>query len=112
MFGIRNMNAIAEAGLVIRAARRAKGMTQAELARKLKMGRSSISLIENGLIEEIGVRKYALLCEVLGLSIKVVPHLPPPTLEELVTAKLAAQRTAREQADATVFAAAQSNARA
>ena len=80
MFGRRNMN-LTEAGVRIREARKKAKLTQGQLAQRLGMGRSTISLIENGLIPEIGLRKYAALCDRLGLTIAVMPLPKLPTWE-------------------------------
>ena len=58
-------------GQIIRDAREKSDLTQAELARRLGMSRATISRLENGTIEELGVRKLALLCDRLGLVIDV-----------------------------------------
>ncbi len=70
-------------GVTIRAARRAAGRTQGELAESLGMSRATISAIENGTIQEIGVRKFAALCAALGLDVHVGPQRQRPTLQEL-----------------------------
>ena len=62
MYFIRYMN-LAEAGLLIRTARRRAGMTQAELAARLHMSRATISQLENGIIGELGIRKIAQICD-------------------------------------------------
>lgn len=67
----------AVAGQLIRDAREKSDLTQAELARRLGMSRATISRLENGTIEELGVRKLALLCDRLGLEIVVRPRRPP-----------------------------------
>jgi HTH-type transcriptional regulator/antitoxin HipB len=64
-------------GQLIRDAREKSDLTQAELARRLGMSRATISRLENGTIEELGVRKLALLCDRLGLEIVVRPRRPP-----------------------------------
>jgi HTH-type transcriptional regulator/antitoxin HipB len=70
-------------GDIIREARRSAGRTQAELAASLGMSRATISAIENGTIQEIGVRKLAALCAAVGLDIHVGPQRSRPTLHEL-----------------------------
>jgi HTH-type transcriptional regulator / antitoxin HipB len=70
-------------GTTIREARRTKGRTQADLAASLGMSRATISAIENGTIQEIGVRKLAALCAAIGLDIHVGPQRRRPTLLEL-----------------------------
>ena len=70
-------------GDIIREARRSAGRTQAELAASLGMSRATITAIENGTIQEIGVRKLAALCAAVGLDIHVGPQRSRPTLHEL-----------------------------
>jgi HTH-type transcriptional regulator / antitoxin HipB len=70
-------------GTAIREARRIAGRTQADLAASLGMSRATISAIENGTIQEIGVRKLAALCAAIGLDIHVGPQRRRPTLQEL-----------------------------
>jgi len=70
-------------GTIIREARRATGRTQADLAASLRMSRATISAIENGTIQEIGVRKLASLCAAVGLDIHVGPPRSRPTLHQL-----------------------------
>jgi transcriptional regulator with XRE-family HTH domain len=70
-------------GTTIREARRAARRTQAELAASLGMSRATISAIENGTIQEIGIRKLAALCAAVGLDIHVGPQRKRPTLQEL-----------------------------
>ena len=47
------------------------------------MGRSTISQIETGIVQEIGVRKLIRILEYLGLEIHVRQAGAPPTLDEL-----------------------------
>ena len=70
MYRIRYMN-FAETGILIKEGRGKASLTQAELARALGMSRATISRLENGVIEELGVRKLAQLCDRLGLEIVV-----------------------------------------
>lgn len=60
-----------EVGAVIRAARKQRKLSQEQLSRPLGMGRSTISGIETGKINEIGMRKVMALCTSLGLEIYV-----------------------------------------
>jgi HTH-type transcriptional regulator/antitoxin HipB len=81
-------------GSTIREARRTAGRTQADLAASLGMSRATISAIENGTIQEIGVRKLAALCAALGLDIHVGPQRRRPTLQELRAEQRALQSKA------------------
>ncbi len=70
-------------GTHIRNNRKISGLSQAELAAKLGMSRTTIGQIEKGTIQEIGARKLIRLLEYLGLELRVRPAGAPPTLEEL-----------------------------
>jgi transcriptional regulator with XRE-family HTH domain len=70
-------------GTHIRNTRKISGLSQAELAAKLGMSRTTIGQIEKGTIQEIGARKLIRLLEYLGLELRVRPAGAPPTLEEL-----------------------------
>lgn len=83
----------AETGQLIREAREKAGLTQTALARPFHMSRATISRLENGTIEELGVRKLAQLCDRLGLEITVRPR-HAPTLHE------AYEKNRRERHDA------------
>lgn len=74
----------ADAGQKIRASRLAAGLSQAALAKELRMSRTTISQIETGVIGEIGVRKLALLCDRLGLQLRLdMPARGRPTLHDV-----------------------------
>lgn len=70
-------------GQKIRQARKEKRLTQAEVAKAVGIGRMTLSQIENGTIQEIGIRKVIRLLEYLGLDLTTRPVGAPPTLEEL-----------------------------
>ena len=70
-------------GQQIRGARKKTGISQAELAKALGMSRTTIGQIENGSVQEIGVRKLIRVLEFLGLELHVRPAGQPPTLDEL-----------------------------
>jgi transcriptional regulator with XRE-family HTH domain len=72
-----------EIGNQIRQARKKRHITQAELAKALGMSRTTIGQIENGTVQEIGVRKLIRVLEFLELELRVRPAGRPPTLEEL-----------------------------
>ena len=101
MFRIRNMDFFGP-GTLIRSARRRAGLTQAELAKRLRMGRSTISQIENGVIGEIGVRKLAQLCDRLGLEVAVRPRPAPPSLHEVYARNKAERQEAFRETDAAL----------
>jgi len=70
-------------GKEIRKARRGRKLSQAELARALGMSRTTIGQIENGTVQDIGVRKLMRILEFLGLELRGRPLGAPPTLDEL-----------------------------
>jgi transcriptional regulator with XRE-family HTH domain len=70
-------------GEQIRQARKSRKVSQEELAKALGMSRTTIGQIENGSIQEIGVKKLIRVLEFLGLEMHVRPADRPPTLEEI-----------------------------
>jgi transcriptional regulator with XRE-family HTH domain len=70
-------------GKQIQTERKRRKITQDQLAKSLGMSRTTIGLIENGTIREIGVRKIIRILEFLGLELSVRPMGKPPTLEEI-----------------------------
>lgn len=72
-----------EIGKQIRNARKKRKISQADLAKALGMSRTTIGQIENGSVQEIGVRKLIRMLEYLGLELRVRKAGQPPTLEEL-----------------------------
>ena len=74
---------LAEIGLLLREARRHSRRTQGELAQALGMSRATLSALEGGRCEEIGVRKLTALLEAVGLDLFVGPRKKRPTLDEL-----------------------------
>lgn len=73
-----------EIGKQIRQARKSRKISQSELGKALCMSRTTIGQIENGTVQEIGVRKLIRLLEFLGMELRVRPAGKPPTLEELL----------------------------
>ena len=72
-----------EIGQHIRKERKKRKLSQAQLADLLRMSRATISQIENGVVQDIGVRKLLRILEVLDLELKVRRAGSPPTLDEL-----------------------------
>ena len=72
-----------EIGQHIKQARKQRKMSQADLAGLLGMSRSTIGQIENGIVQEIGVRKLIRILETLELELRIRPAGQPPTLDEL-----------------------------
>ena len=73
-----------EIGLMIANTRKKNGFTQAEIASKLGMSRATISGIENGNINEIGIRKILSILMTLGLEIQIQEKTSRPTLQQLL----------------------------
>ena len=66
--------------------RSAAGLTQAELAKRARIGRSTLDALENGRTSELGYGKIARLLAALGLDIKLVEaRRERPTLEDLLS---------------------------
>jgi HTH-type transcriptional regulator/antitoxin HipB len=83
-----------EIGAAFKAARRESERTQAALARDLGMSRATLSALESGRCDEIGIRKLTALLESVGLEVYVAPRRTRPTLDEL----RAERRHAKERA--------------
>ena len=65
-------------GCVIRKARRDRGLTQAQLAKKAGVCRNTISTIENDSYDELGVRRIERVCACLRLGLSIGPFISPP----------------------------------
>lgn len=74
---------LAEIGSVFRTARRQHRRTQTDLARQLRMSRATLSALESGRCDEIGIRKLTALLETVGLDLFVAPRKGRPTLDDL-----------------------------
>jgi transcriptional regulator with XRE-family HTH domain len=60
-------------------------LTQAELARRARVGRSTLDALENGRTGELGFGKIGRILAALGLTLKVSDtNLGRPTLEDLI----------------------------
>lgn len=70
-------------GEEIRKERKRRKISQENMAKDLKMSRATISQIESGTVQEIGVRKLIRILEYLDLELRVRPAGAPPTLDEL-----------------------------
>jgi HTH-type transcriptional regulator/antitoxin HipB len=64
-----------EVGQVVREARKARRLTQEATAKPLRMSRATLSRLENGTLDEIGIRKVIALCDQLGLELVVQPKV-------------------------------------
>ena len=74
---------LAEIGSLFRVARHQHHRTQADLARELGMSRATLSALEGGRCDEIGVRKLTALLQTVGLDLFVAPRKGRPTLDDL-----------------------------
>jgi len=72
-----------ELGQKLRETRKARDVSQHEIASSLGMSRATISAIENGTIGEIGVRKLMALATALGLELLLDTRRDRPTLQQL-----------------------------
>jgi transcriptional regulator with XRE-family HTH domain len=72
-----------EIGDKLRKERKRRKISQERMAKDLEMSRTTISLIESGTVQEIGVRKLIRMLEYLDLELRVRPAGVPPTLDEL-----------------------------
>ncbi len=70
-------------GEEIRKERKLRKVSQEKMAKDLEMSRATISQIESGTVQEIGVRKLIRILEYLNLELRVRPAGAPPTLDEL-----------------------------
>jgi len=72
-------------GEQISAKRKALGLTQRALAKKARVGLSTIDALENGRLGELGYSKITNILTVLGLEMKLQEaSTGRPTLEELM----------------------------
>lgn len=76
---------LATLGRLIAQHRNAKRLTQAELARRARIGRSTLDALENGRTAELGFGKISRILASIGLTLKVSEsNRGRPTLEDLV----------------------------
>lgn len=71
-------------GKAIKKTRKLKKISQQDIQKALGISRSTISGIENGSINEIGVRKIIKICQYLGVELFVRERRDRPTLEDLL----------------------------
>lgn len=65
--------------------RSAAGLTQAALANRARIGRSTLDALENGRTSELGFGKIVRVLAALGLDLKIVEaRKARPTLEDLL----------------------------
>jgi DNA-binding XRE family transcriptional regulator len=67
---------LAQIGNALRGARRTMGMTQADLAIKVGLSRTTINQLECGTLSDLGVRKLGEVLACIGLEFEIVPGMP------------------------------------
>jgi transcriptional regulator with XRE-family HTH domain len=67
--------------------RHEKGWSQDALERYSGITKRTISKIENGFIDEVGIKKVVVLMDLLGVEFALRPKGRPRTLEELQDAR-------------------------
>ena len=77
------MDDLKKIGNQVRDARKAQGLTQSALAAELGISRTTLSLLESGMVQELGIRKVIRILDRLGLELTTRPAGAPPTLEEI-----------------------------
>lgn len=71
-------------GTRIAARRRELGLSQVALARRARVGRSTLAALESGRMAELGFGKVMMLLSVLGLDLRVTElNRGRPTFEDL-----------------------------
>jgi transcriptional regulator with XRE-family HTH domain len=81
---------LAQIGHEIRRSRRARGLTQAQLAAGAHLTRTTLNQLENGLVADLGIRKVQAVLEQLGLTLFVDQALEPRRADFLRLASTAA----------------------
>lgn len=70
-------------GEVVKRARKERGWSQEHLGTPLGMSRATISALENGTFNELGIRKVERLLNRLGYTLTVTKLEQRPTLNDL-----------------------------
>lgn len=73
-----------EIGAAIRAKRKAWGYSQKKVTDPLGMSRATLSNLETGSIDDLGLRKIMKICNELGLELVVRERSRRPTLNDLI----------------------------
>ena len=85
---IRCMLPLSSVGEQIAAKRKALGLTQPALAKKARVGLSTLDALENGRLGELGYSKITNILSALGLELKLQEaSTRRPTLDELMAEK-------------------------
>ncbi len=72
-----------ELGNEIRELRKDKKYSQDDLEKYSGITKRTLSKIENGFIEEVGIKKVEIILDLLGMEFSLRPKGRPRTLEEL-----------------------------
>lgn len=70
-------------GEVVKRARKERGWSQEHLGTPLGMSRATVSALENGTFNELGIRKVERLLNRLGYTLTVTKLKQRPTLHDL-----------------------------
>ena len=73
-----------ELGLRIRERRKELKLTQAELAESTGLGRSTLNRLENGRLDELGLRKFLAICARLELQVNLLDSPALPSFDQLL----------------------------
>jgi transcriptional regulator with XRE-family HTH domain len=85
-----------ELGKLVKQARRAQNLSQAELVQRSSVSRARIDALENGRISEIGFKNLMRVMNTLGLDLRVTQlNNDRPTLEDLIEENEDASRLGR-----------------
>ena len=84
-------------GELIAERRRALGLSQSELAARVRLSRATVEALENGRSGEVGFAKVSRLLAAVGCELRVgEARQQRPTLEELMEEDRDAQRLGRQ----------------
>ena len=72
-----------ELGKEIKFLRKEKNLSQDDLEKHSGITKRTISKIENGFIDEVGIKKVEIILDVLDVEFSLRPKGRPKTLEEL-----------------------------
>jgi len=73
-----------ELGLQVKLLRKEKDWSQADLEEYSGITKRTISKIENGFIDEVGIKKVEMILDLLGYEFSLRPKGHPRTFEELL----------------------------
>ncbi len=70
-------------GQFVKHTRKAKGITQQQMAQDLDISRSTINAFEQGRAGDVGLRKVLKMFDYLGFALEPLAQSPFPTFEQL-----------------------------